>query len=110
MNMETKFMRMMLFFDLPSVSEVDKKNYLKFSKFLKNNGFIMMQFSIYTKIVMTTHNVNYYKSKVYKNAPNQGNIRILVVTEKQYNSMELVIGNKSFSEEFNDDNRMKVIE
>lgn len=110
MSMETKFMRMMLFFDLPSVNDIDKKNYLKFSKFLKNNGFIMMQFSIYTKIVTTTHNVNYYKSKVYKNAPKHGNIRILVITEKQYNSMELIIGNKSFTEEFNDNNRMKVIE
>lgn len=108
--MKTKFMRMMLFFDLPMTTDKDLKNYQKFSKFLKNNGFIMMQYSVYTKIVMTSHNVNYYKKKVYKNAPYHGNVRILVLTEKQYNSMELVVGNKSYTEEFNDDSRFKVIE
>lgn len=108
--METKFMRMMIFFDLPSITDKDKKNYQKFSKFLKNNGFIMMQYSIYTKVVLSTHNVNYYKKKIYKNAPPFGNIRLLVITEKQYNSMELIIGNRSFSEVFNDDSRFKVIE
>lgn len=103
-------MRMIVFFDLPQQNDKDKRLYLKFSKFLNTNGFIMMQYSIYTKIVMTTHNVNYYKKKIIKNSPNKGDIRVLVITERQYNSIELITGNKSFTEEFNDDSRMKVIE
>ncbi len=41
--MSYRYMRMIVFFDLPSVTYVDQKEYNKFHKFLIKNGYIMMQ-------------------------------------------------------------------
>ena len=46
-------MRTIVFFDLPNIYAKDRRNYLKFRKFLLNEGFIMMQESVYSKIVLT---------------------------------------------------------
>lgn len=40
--MSYRYMRVIVFFDLPSVTIVDKKEYLKFRKLLIKEGFIMM--------------------------------------------------------------------
>ena len=47
--MSYRYMRMIIFFDLPSVTYADQKEYNKFHKFLIKNGYIMMQESVYTK-------------------------------------------------------------
>ena len=43
-------MRIIVFFDLPTTSAIDLKNYRNFRKFLIKEGFMMMQESVYTKI------------------------------------------------------------
>ncbi len=43
-------MRLILFFDLPMVSQKEKKIYSDFRKYLIKNGYIMIQFSVYCKI------------------------------------------------------------
>ena len=45
-------MRIMVLFDLPTKTVENRKEYLKFRKFLLNEGFIMMQESVYTKLVL----------------------------------------------------------
>ena len=46
-------MRLILFFDLPSVDSKDLVEYRNFRRFLIKNGFIMMQESVYSKLVTT---------------------------------------------------------
>ena len=44
-------MRMLVFFDLPTMTAEDKKNYRHFRTLLIKNGFIMLQESVYCKMM-----------------------------------------------------------
>ena len=46
-----RFMRIMVFFDLPTITLEDRRNYTKFIKCLIKNGFIMLQESVYSKLI-----------------------------------------------------------
>ncbi len=84
-------MRILVFFDLPTETATDRRVYSKFRKFLIKEGFIMMQESVYVKLVLNTSITNSVKEKVNKNKPPKGIIQMLVITEKQFNSMEYII-------------------
>lgn len=92
-------MRVMVLFDLPNVSKVEKRNYVKFRKEIMNDGFIMLQYSIYTRFCRDPQDAQKHIKRVQAVAPKDGNIRILCVTEKQFEDMILVIGEKSPTEE-----------
>ncbi len=53
-------MRIILFFDLPSVTYSDQKEYSKFHKFLIKNGYIMMQESVYAKLALNNSGILNY--------------------------------------------------
>ncbi len=90
--MRDRFMRTIVFFDLPNVYAKDKRNYLLFRKFLVNEGFIMMQESVYSKIVMNSEQSNLLAKRIRKNAPSKGLIQLLTITEQQYAKIENIIG------------------
>ena len=87
-------MRILLFFDLPTDTAKDRKIYAKFRKELVNEGFIMMQESVYTKLALNNSIVNSVKERIYKNRPPKGIVQMLVITEKQFCSIEYVVGKK----------------
>lgn len=87
-------MRVMIFFDLPTETAKDRKIYSKFRKFLINEGFIMMQESVYAKLALNNSIVNSIKDKINKNRPPKGIVQLLVITEKQFSSIEYIVGNK----------------
>lgn len=88
-------MRVILFFDLPMVSAADVKEYTKFRKFLITEGFIMMQQSVYCKLALNNVAVNLVKNKIEKAKPKDGLVQLLVITEKQYASIEYIVGKES---------------
>ncbi len=85
-------MRIIVFFDLPSVSYSDRREYAKFRKFLLRTGFIMMQESVYCKLAFNSTVANLIKENVKKNKPKAGLVQMLTVTEKQFAKMDLVVG------------------
>lgn len=85
-------MRTIVFFDLPNIYAKDKRNYLLFRKFLINEGFIMMQESVYSKLVMNSQQGAALLERVRKKAPKKGVIQALTITEKQYAQIEYIIG------------------
>lgn len=85
-------MRTIVFFDLPNIYAKDKRNYLKFRKYLLNEGFIMMQESVYSKIVLNSQQSEFLVDRLKKNAPKKGLIQVLTITEKQYAQIEYIIG------------------
>lgn len=89
------FMRIILFFDLPMITEDDKRIYTRFRKELVRNGYMMLQFSVYSKICTNREAAVNNILKIKKNVPEKGSIRILLVTEKQYSKMEIILGGKS---------------
>lgn len=87
-------MRIMVFFDLPTLTEKDTQAYRTFHKFLISNGFIMQQYSIYSKLVLNQSQASGVIKLLRKNTPSAGIVQCMTVTEKQYNSIEYLIGEK----------------
>lgn len=85
------FMRLILFFDLPVVTKEQRKIYAQFRKFLIKNGYIMMQYSVYCKIFANREAAVKHVGVLGKNVPKSGQIRILLVTEKQYSKIEIIV-------------------
>ena len=86
-------MRVLVFFDLPVITEENKRAYRKFGKFLLKNGFLMLQESVYCKLALNSTAVRTIVDNVHKNKPEEGLIQLLSVTEKQYAKMDIIIGN-----------------
>lgn len=90
--MSYRFMRVIVFFDLPSVTSVEKRAYLKFRKFLLSDGFIMMQESVYSKIALNSVSVEAIRKRIESNKPKAGIIQVLVITEKQFAAIDYLCG------------------
>ena len=87
-----RFMRIQVFFDLPTLTEEDRRNYRLFRKTLIKNGFIMMQESVYCKLMTSPSVENSVKNLIQKNKPPHGIVQTLLVTEKQFSKMDYVVG------------------
>lgn len=91
-------MRMMVFFDLPMVTKTEKRAYTLFRRFLLNDGYDMIQFSIYGRILNGSDAEEKHMKRLLVNLPPEGSIRVLTVTEKQYAGMKLLVGMPLFQE------------
>ena len=87
-------MRIIVFFDLPMETAKQRKVYSNFRKFLVNEGFIMMQKSVYTKLALNQSIVNSEREKIIRNKPKKGIVQMLTITEKQFSSIEYIVGEK----------------
>lgn len=96
-------------FDLPTETSTHRRNYRKFRKFLIQNGYSMMQYSIYTKIILNRPVLNYQKKKLQQNVPPEGYVDTLIVTEKQFVNMEMFGGDGKRSDQENSTKRMIVL-
>lgn len=88
-------MRAIILFDLPSVEKQNMANNQRFIKKLKKIGFYMLQFSVYTKVLINQSEYDRIIKKVKQIIPNKGNIIILKLTDKQYNDMIYLNGEKN---------------
>ncbi|WPH44480.1 CRISPR-associated endonuclease Cas2 [Enterococcus faecalis] len=85
--MSYRYMRLLLMFDMPTDTASDRKAYRKFRKFLINEGFIMHQFSVYSKILLNDTANKAMLARLKQNNPQRGLITLLNVTEKQFSRM-----------------------
>lgn len=85
-------MRMMVFFDLPTLTNEDKRIYRKFRKALIKNGFVMMQESVYCKMITSPSVEASVKKAVRDNKPSNGLVQMLLITEKQFMKMDYIVG------------------
>ena len=106
--MSFRYMRVIVFFDLPSVTYEDRRHYNKFRKFLINDGFIMMQESVYSKLVLNTTSANIVQERIRKNKAPKGIIQVLVITEKQFSQIDYIVGKKKAETE-DSENRLIVL-
>lgn len=90
--MSYRFMRILVMFDLPTETSLQRRHYRQFRKFLINEGFIMMQESIYSKICLNMHAVSQVELELKKNKPPLGLVQFITVTERQFASMKLLVG------------------
>ena len=85
-------MRILVFFDLPVVKREDRKEYQNFRRFLLNDGYIMIQYSVYTRICNGSDGVEKHINRLKNNLPSKGSVRYLQITEKQYSEMKFLVG------------------
>lgn len=101
-------MRVIVLFDLPVLTDKNRRDYRIFRKFLIKSGFLMLQESVYCKLAQNNVAADTIVENVKKNKPSAGLVQILRVTEKQYNKMEFVVGNSS-TNVLNTDERLVIL-
>ncbi|MBQ9279136.1 MAG: CRISPR-associated endonuclease Cas2 [Lachnospiraceae bacterium] len=85
-------MRVLVFFDLPTVTDKDKREYRRFRKMLIQNGFVMMQESVYTRMVLNKTVEKSVVDTLKRNKPSDGLVQAIVITEKQFAGMVNISG------------------
>lgn len=98
-------MRIIVMYDLPNNNYEESKEYQRFRKLLIKNGYIMMQFSVYSKCLNIKNKFESEVKKISKFIPTQGNIRVLAVTEKQYQNIIYLNGESNINEKVNGEER-----
>ena len=103
------FMRIILFFDLPVGTSQEVRKYRQFVKYLESDDFIRIQYSVYCKLCINADSVKTYTKRVTKQCPDYGDIRLIVVTEQQYQSITNVNESYSLQESITTSDRCIVI-
>ena len=107
--MQYRIMRLICMFDLPVETSEEKRVYREFRKVLIKEGFTMMQYSVYVRTCPNRDFCKGIEKRLKENIPMNGNVRLLTVTEKQYDDMIMLVGSKSLTEEVVNDKRMLVL-
>lgn len=89
---------MLCMFDLPMDTAEEKRRYRIFRKTLIKNGFVMLQYSVYYRAVPNRSAGKKYENAIKKFLPNGGEVRLVAVSEKQFDDMKLLVGSKSKQE------------
>ena len=87
-------MRVLVFFDLLTLTAEDRKNYRDFRKNLLKNGFYMLQESVYCRMVLNQSAENNLRQALRKIKPKDGLVMVLSVTEKQFAKADILVGEK----------------
>lgn len=77
-------MWMMVMFDLPTDTKPQRRAASKFRSFLQDEGFEMVQFSVYVQFVGTLESSQKFVRAIKANIPPEGDINILFFTDKQF--------------------------
>lgn len=75
--MSYRYMRIIVFFDLPVTTAKSRRDYYIFRKYLIKSGFVMMQESVYCKLVQNSTMADAYINNIKQNAT----VRISTVTQ-----------------------------
>lgn len=81
-------------FDLPTDTKAARRAYTDFRKSLLIDGYTMMQYSIYMRHCSSDENAKVHSNRVKKALPDDGEVRILKITDKQFGCIEVYFGKK----------------
>ncbi len=87
-------MWVLVFFDLPTDTQKERKVASKFRKEIMKDGFTMFQFSIYVRHCSSSENTEVHIKRVKKLLPELGHVGILTITDKQFGMMEIFYGQR----------------
>lgn len=103
--MSHRFVRIMIMFDLPVETKAQVRTYTKFRKNLIRQGFLMMQYSIYIKSCINKEAAQGTVNQVKRFLPKDGHIRSMIITEKQFENMKILVGEEDRNIEILGENR-----
>ena len=87
-------MRLLVFFDLPVRTKEERAQATRFRKFLIDDGYYMIQYSLYGRLCATVENAKAHEERLKYHLPLKGSIRSMLVTEKQYANIKILLGQK----------------
>lgn len=87
-----RYMRILVFFDLPVKTKAERRRATRFRKDLIDDGYIMLQLSVYSRICKGEDTAEKHKKRLKSLVPEAGSVRVLSVTEKQYAAMDILVG------------------
>lgn len=79
-------------FDLPTDTKEARKAYHDFRAALLGDGFTMLQYSVYARHCATEENAEVHDKRVRARLPPDGEVRLLTVTDKQFERMKVFHG------------------
>jgi len=79
-------------FDLPTDTRKARKDYSDFRKLLLDDGFTMLQFSVYARHCSSEENSSVHENRVKSSLPDDGEVRLLKITDKQFERMKVFYG------------------
>lgn len=85
-------MWVLVMFDLPVDTKKARRAYAIFRRELLTDGFTMMQFSVYARCCPSEENANVHIGRVERWVPNDGEVRVLLLTDKQFSRMRIFFG------------------
>ena len=93
-----RFMWLFVFFDLPVKEKPERHRAAKFRNFLLKDGYMMIQLSVYARICNGQDRVDKHVQRLNANLPEKGSVRVIQITDKQYERMKTLVGNRTKNE------------
>lgn len=88
-------MWVMVMFDLPVLTPIERKAATSFRNFLLDEGFYMGQFSVYFKVMSGKDALRSLQNKISSNLPPSGKVDVISITDRQYEDIVSYEGNES---------------
>ena len=79
-------------FDLPTDTKKARKAYARFRNELLRDRFTMMQFSVYIRHCASIQNAGVHVSRMGRCVPDAGEVRFLVITDRQFGKILTYVG------------------
>jgi CRISPR-associated protein Cas2 len=95
---EVRFMWVFVFFDLPVGTKTERRYATRLRNFLKDDGYLMLQWSVYVRVCRGEEAVDKHIERVRRNLPPKGSVRALQVTDRQYGRMRTLLGEPAKNE------------
>lgn len=89
---EYKSMWVLVFFDLPTETKIQRKAYATFRKGLLTDGFSMFQYSIYVRSCASIENSQVHVKRVKAMLPKEGSVCIMTITDRQFKDIHVYDG------------------
>ena len=82
-----RLMWMFAFFDLPVLTKSQRREATRFRNHLLDLGFEMVQFSVYVRHCSSKERVEALVSKIRSGVPEEGKVKVLSITDKQFGNI-----------------------
>jgi CRISPR-associated protein Cas2 len=92
-------MWVLVLFDLPVDTKAARREYARFRKRLLKDGFMMLQYSVYGRHCPSHENAAVHINRVHGGIPPDGEVRVITVTDRQFERMQVFLGNRRASPE-----------
>ena len=83
---------MLVAFDLPVVSKPQRRAATQFRKYLLDDGFLMMQYSVYVRAMVTHSRMQTHLRRLKLSIPPEGSIRAIYITQAQWERSFVIYG------------------